>query len=91
MVEVSTTESFRDPMRLPGLGLTSATDLMGKMELAGLPSDQEIFYREMGLLTAEQQGQKAARCPPRLFALARSTCAARRRRLPITRERHLAV
>lgn len=45
MVEVSTTESFRDPMRLPGLGLTSATDLMGKMELAGLPSDQEIFYR----------------------------------------------
>lgn len=44
-VEVATTESFADARRLPGLGLTEATDFTGKIELTGLPADQRIFYR----------------------------------------------
>lgn len=45
LVEWSTTESFKVAHKVPGLGLTSATDNMGKMLLTGLPADQDIFYR----------------------------------------------
>lgn len=45
MVEWSTTESFAVAHKVPGLGLTEATDHSGKMALTGLPSDQDIFYR----------------------------------------------
>ncbi len=45
MVEWSTTETFTMAHKVPGLGLTSATDHSGKMVLTGLPADQDIFYR----------------------------------------------
>lgn len=45
LVEVATTESFRDVQRLPTLAIGNATDNMGKMLITGMPSDQQIFYR----------------------------------------------
>ena len=44
-VEAATTESFRDPRRLPALAIGEATDDMGKMRLTGMPSDAQVFYR----------------------------------------------
>ena len=44
-VEVATTESFADPVRLPPLAALPESDLAVKRLLEGLPSDQEIFYR----------------------------------------------
>ena len=44
-VEVATTESFANPLRLPPLAALPERDLAVKRLLEGLPSDQEIFYR----------------------------------------------
>lgn len=44
-VEWSTTESFRDAVRVPRLALGEATDLTGKLVLSGLPAGQDIFWR----------------------------------------------
>jgi alkaline phosphatase D len=44
-VEVATTESFRDARRLPALAVADATDNMGKMQVAGMPSEARVFYR----------------------------------------------
>mgnify|MGYP006272460673 CR=1 FL=1 len=45
MVEVSTTESFRDAARVAPVDVTSATDFAGKLALGGLPPGQTVFYR----------------------------------------------
>ena len=45
MMEVSTTESFRDAMHLPPLDALPESDFAVKRLVEGLPSDQEIFYR----------------------------------------------
>jgi alkaline phosphatase D len=45
LVEVATTESFRDARRVQPLDLTAATDFSGKMTLEGLPAGQQVFYR----------------------------------------------
>lgn len=44
-VEVATTESFRDSVRLPTLDALPESDYAIKRLLTGLPADQEIFYR----------------------------------------------
>ena len=44
-VEWSTRESFRDATRIDGPHVTEATDFTGKLDLTGLPPDQDIFYR----------------------------------------------
>ncbi|QPC85871.1 alkaline phosphatase [Mesorhizobium sp. NBSH29] len=43
--EVSTTESFKNAMRLPTLDAVPESDFTVKRLLAGLSSDQDIFYR----------------------------------------------
>src|SRR6478609_2272702 len=45
IVEWATTESFRDPKRLPGSHAIEATDLTARIDLRDLPSSQHIFYR----------------------------------------------
>lgn len=45
MMEISTTESFADPRRLPPLNTLPQSDLAVKRLLTDLPADQEIFYR----------------------------------------------
>ena len=45
MMEVSTTESFDNAMKLPPLDALPETDLAVKRLVEGLPSDQDIFYR----------------------------------------------
>ncbi len=45
MVEWATTESFNDARQVPALAVGAPTDNSGKLSLAGLPSDQDIFYR----------------------------------------------
>ncbi|MHC0052776.1 alkaline phosphatase D family protein [Actibacterium sp. D379-3] len=44
-IEWSTTESFANVQRVQPLTIGAPTDFTGKMALAGLPSDQDIFYR----------------------------------------------
>ena len=44
-VEWSTSDTFRDAQRVLGPHATEATDFTGKVDLSGLPPDQEIFYR----------------------------------------------
>jgi alkaline phosphatase D len=44
-VEWATSDSFRDVQRVLGPHVTEATDFTGKIDLHGLPPDQEIFYR----------------------------------------------
>ncbi|UGY09973.1 alkaline phosphatase D family protein [Phyllobacterium pellucidum] len=44
-IEVSTTESFADSVRLPPLNALPDTDFAAKQLLADLASDQEVFYR----------------------------------------------
>ncbi|MFC0386498.1 alkaline phosphatase D family protein [Muricoccus vinaceus] len=44
-VEWSTSDSFRDARRVMGPHVTEATDFTGKIDLSGLPPDQEVFYR----------------------------------------------
>ncbi len=45
MMEVSTTESFANPVALAPLDATPASDQAIKRLIVGLPSDQDIFYR----------------------------------------------
>jgi len=45
LVEVSTTESFRDAIRLPPIDALPESDFAAKRLLEGLPADQDIFYR----------------------------------------------
>lgn len=45
MMEVSTTESFKDARRLASIDAIPSSDLAIKRLIAGLPSDQDIFYR----------------------------------------------
>ncbi|TCP42409.1 alkaline phosphatase D [Rhodovulum marinum] len=44
-VEWATTDSFADARRVQALPVGEPTDFAGKLALAGLPSDQDIFYR----------------------------------------------
>ena len=45
MVEVATTDSFRNAVRLAPTDVLPETDFAMKRLLVGLPSDQDIFYR----------------------------------------------
>lgn len=45
MVEVSTTESFKDARALPPINAMPESDFTAKMLVEDLPSDQTIFYR----------------------------------------------
>ena len=45
MVEVATTESFKDARALPPIAALPESDFTAKMLLANLPSGQDIFYR----------------------------------------------
>lgn len=45
LVDVATMESFKNARRVPGPNALSASDFNAKMDLAGLPAGQDIFYR----------------------------------------------
>lgn len=45
LVEVSTTESFKDARALPPINALPESDFTAKMLIENLPSDQTIFYR----------------------------------------------
>jgi alkaline phosphatase D len=45
MVEVSTTESFRDARALPPINALPESDFTAKLLIEDLPSGQDIFYR----------------------------------------------
>ncbi|UYV37140.1 alkaline phosphatase [Rhodobacteraceae bacterium D3-12] len=45
MMEVSTTESFKDATKLPPLDALPQSDFAVKRMVSGLPADQDIFYR----------------------------------------------
>ncbi len=45
LVEVATSESFKDARRLPPVHALPARGQAGKLLVRGLPADQEIFYR----------------------------------------------
>ena len=45
LVEVSTTESFKDARALPPIAALPESDFTAKMLLENLPSGQDIFYR----------------------------------------------
>ncbi|MGN9339215.1 PhoD-like phosphatase N-terminal domain-containing protein, partial [Enterococcus faecium] len=45
MVEVATTESFKDARALPPITALPESDFTAKMLLENLPSGQDIFYR----------------------------------------------
>ncbi|MHA3916149.1 alkaline phosphatase D family protein [Halovulum sp. GXIMD14793] len=45
MMEVSTKESFADPVRLTAMNALPESDFAIKRLVSGLPSDQDIFYR----------------------------------------------
>ncbi len=45
MVEVSTTESFKNGQLLRGPAALADSDFTAKMELQGLPAGQDVFYR----------------------------------------------
>ncbi len=45
LFEWSTTESFKDSVRVPALNALPTTDFTAKLMAEGLPSDQDIFYR----------------------------------------------
>ena len=45
MMEISTTESFKDPIRLTPMNALPESDFAIKRLVEGLPSDQDIFYR----------------------------------------------
>jgi alkaline phosphatase D len=44
-MEVSTTESFKDAIRLPAMNALPESDFTAKRLVENLPSDQDIFYR----------------------------------------------
>jgi alkaline phosphatase D len=45
VVEYSTTESFKDAKRVVGPAALEDSDFTARVDLRGLPSDQQIFYR----------------------------------------------
>ncbi|HEV7367750.1 alkaline phosphatase D family protein, partial [Arenibaculum sp.] len=45
LVEVATTESFRDARRIEGPMALADTDFTAKLDLTGLPEGQTVFYR----------------------------------------------
>ncbi len=45
LVDVATTESFKNARRVSGPAALGAGDFSAKMDLAGLPAGQDIFYR----------------------------------------------
>src|SRR5262249_22693799 len=45
MVEVATTESFKDARKLPPINALPESDFTAKMLLEDLPGGQDIFYR----------------------------------------------
>ena len=45
LVDWSTTESFADAQQVPALDIGVPTDFTGKLELTGLPADQDVFFR----------------------------------------------
>ncbi|WP_245333487.1 PhoD-like phosphatase N-terminal domain-containing protein, partial [Bradyrhizobium guangdongense] len=45
LVEVATTESFKDARALPPIAALPESDFTAKMLLENLPSGQDIFYR----------------------------------------------
>ena len=45
LVEVATTESFRDARALPPIAALPESDFIAKMLLENLPAGQDIFYR----------------------------------------------
>ncbi|MEJ4099479.1 alkaline phosphatase D family protein [Corynebacterium mastitidis] len=45
VVEVSPTESFRNPRRFTGMTMTPETDHTGKLRLVGLDTDADVRYR----------------------------------------------
>jgi alkaline phosphatase D len=45
LAEISTTESFKESIRLRGPAAIEAADFTAKMDLTGLPAGQDIFYR----------------------------------------------
>jgi len=45
LVEVATSDSFRNARRLRGPAAIEASDLTAKLDLSGLPAGQDIFYR----------------------------------------------
>lgn len=45
IVEVATTESFRDARRIQGPVAAADTDFTAKLDLSGLPPGQRVFYR----------------------------------------------
>ncbi len=44
-LEVATSDSFANPLRLQGPAALETNDFTAKMRLGGLPSGQEVFYR----------------------------------------------
>jgi alkaline phosphatase D len=45
IVEYSTTESFKDPLRVVGPAALEDSDFTARVDLGGLPAGQQIFYR----------------------------------------------
>jgi alkaline phosphatase D len=45
IVEVATTDSFKDPRRIVGPAALENSDYTAKLDLAGLPAGQDIIYR----------------------------------------------
>jgi alkaline phosphatase D len=64
LVEVATSDSFKNARHLRGPAAIEATDFTAKMDLTGLPAGQDIFYRlqwqdlaEVNLLSAPVVGR----------------------------------
>ncbi|QPC43211.1 alkaline phosphatase D family protein [Kaustia mangrovi] len=55
MVEVATTDSFKNPMVFTGPDAIEASDYTAKLDLTDLPADQDIFYRVKFLDLADMQ------------------------------------
>ncbi|MDZ3836645.1 MAG: alkaline phosphatase D family protein [Rhodospirillales bacterium] len=59
MVEIATTESFRDARLLRGPDALEDSDFTAKLELSGLPAGQTVFYRvrflDLGDLKSESE------------------------------------
>ena len=55
LVEWATTESFADARRLPGPAALEDGDFTAKLDLAGLPAGQRIFYRVTMVDLADQK------------------------------------
>jgi alkaline phosphatase D len=55
-VEYSTTESFRDPRRVPGPAALESSDFTARTVLTGLPPGQRVFYRVLFQDLADLRG-----------------------------------